>query len=119
METLMLGHVQVQRLLPMEECIPVMEEALKTLSSGDAVLPLRQAVLLPDGRGLLTVMPAYLGRPAVIGAKIISVFHGNRGTPYESHQGAVLLFEIEHGRLLAMVDAAAVTAIRTAAVSAN
>jgi ornithine cyclodeaminase len=118
METLILGHVQVHHLLPVEECIPVMEEALKTLASGDVVLPLRHAVMLPDRRGLLGLMPAYLGRPTAMGAKIISVFHGNRGTPYESHQGAVLLFEIEHGRLLAMVDAASVTAIRTAAVSA-
>ena len=36
---------------------------------------------------------------------------------YDSHQGAVLLFETEHGRLLAIMDASSITAIRTAAVS--
>jgi alanine dehydrogenase len=42
---------------------------------------------------------------------------GNRGTPYDSHQGVVLLFEPDHGQLRAIVDATSVTAIRTAAVS--
>jgi ornithine cyclodeaminase len=63
-------------------------------------------------------MPAYLDDPGVIGAKIITVFPGNRGTPYESHQGSVLLFECQNGRPLAIVDASAITAVRTAAVSA-
>jgi ornithine cyclodeaminase len=63
-------------------------------------------------------MPAYLDDPGVICAKIITVFPGNRSTPYESHQGSVLLFECEHGRPLAIVDASAITAVRTAAVSA-
>jgi len=42
----------------------------------------------------------------------------NHGTPIDAHQGAVLLFEADHGRLLAILDATTVTAIRTAAVSA-
>jgi ornithine cyclodeaminase len=62
-------------------------------------------------------MPAYLGRPGAVGVKVISVFPGNDGTVLDSHQGAVLLFEIEHGRLVAIMDASAITAIRTAAVS--
>jgi ornithine cyclodeaminase len=95
-----------------------MEAALKTLAQGDAVLPLRQAVWQPDRKGLLGLMPVYLGNPQTIGVKVVTVFPGNRSTPYESHQGSVLLFECEHGRLLAMVDAGAITAIRTAAVSA-
>jgi ornithine cyclodeaminase len=36
----------------------------------------------------------------------------------ESHQGVVALFEAQHGRLLAIAHAGAITAIRTAAVSA-
>jgi len=46
------------------------------------------------------------------------VFPGNHGTEYDSHQGAVLLFETERGRLLAVMDSSSITAIRTAAVSA-
>jgi len=118
MEIYVAGHEEVERLLPMAECIDVMEEALKTLARGEAVLPLRQAVRQPDGKGLLGLMPAYLGQPRVLGAKVVTVFGGNFGTPYESHQGSVLLYECEHGRPLAIVDAGAITTIRTGAVTA-
>ena len=52
-----------------------------------------------------------------IGAKVITVFPGNDATPLDSHLGVVLLFEADSGRLLAIIDASSVTAIRTAAVS--
>ncbi|HYM81749.1 MAG TPA: ornithine cyclodeaminase family protein, partial [Candidatus Limnocylindria bacterium] len=113
-----LSDVEVARLLPMTECIEVVAEALKTLAREDAVQPLRSMVWMPDRSGLVGVMPAYLGSPRCLGLKAVSVIPGNHGTPYESHQGAVLLFEVEHGRLVAVVDASAITAIRTAAVSA-
>jgi ornithine cyclodeaminase len=43
---------------------------------------------------------------------------GNHGTLYDSHQGVVMLFGIAHGEPLAILDATAITAIRTAAASA-
>ena len=43
---------------------------------------------------------------------------GNHGTPYDSHQGVVMLFGLVHGEPLAILDATAITAIRTAAASA-
>ena len=117
METLVLGHREVRALLPMAECIDVMAAALSALARGDAVLPLRSVVAQPDHRGFLGLMPSYLGEPRAIGVKVVTVFPGNLGTPYESHQGAILIFETENGRLLAVVDAGTVTEIRTAAVS--
>jgi ornithine cyclodeaminase/alanine dehydrogenase-like protein (mu-crystallin family) len=63
------------------------------------------------------VMPAYVGAPKALGAKVITVFPDNHGTSLDSHQGAVLLFEADHGRLVAVMDASSITAIRTAAVS--
>jgi ornithine cyclodeaminase len=62
-------------------------------------------------------MPGYLEGLNAVGLKVISIFHNNKGTEYDSHQGAVLVFEADHGSLMAMVDASAITAIRTAAVS--
>lgn len=118
MNTLLIAQGDVSRLLPMAACVDLMAETLRTLSRGDAVLPLRTAVWLPDRSGLLGVMPAYLGAPRAMGLKAVSVMPGNHGTPYDSHQGVVLLFEIEHGSLLAVIDASSITEIRTAAVSA-
>ncbi|HET9328267.1 MAG TPA: ornithine cyclodeaminase family protein, partial [Candidatus Eisenbacteria bacterium] len=101
----------------MAECVDVMADALATLARGDAVLPLRNVVSLPDRSGRLGLMPGYLGSPARFGVKIVSLFPGNHGTPYDSHQGAVLLFDPRVGSVLTVIDAASITAIRTAGVS--
>jgi ornithine cyclodeaminase len=95
-----------------------MEQALMNLGRGEGINPLRPVMFLPEKVGALGMMPAYLGEPPAMGAKIVSVMPKNYGTKYDSHQGVVLLFENEHGSLLAMVDASEITAIRTAAVSA-
>jgi len=118
MKVLFVNEAGVYGLLPMEICVPLMREALETFARGDAVLPLRNLVRLPDGSGLLGMMPGYLGGPPSFGLKVVSVMPGNHGTPYDSHQGVVMLFGIEHGEPLAIIDATAVTAIRTAAASA-
>ena len=118
MKTLVISQREVPALLPMKACATLMAETLRSLSRGDAVLPLRTAVWLPDRSGLLGLMPAYLGAPRVMGVKAVSVMPGNHGTEYDSHQGVVLLFEVDHGSLLAVIDGSSITAIRTAAVSA-
>lgn len=123
-ETLVLSDRDVERLLPMNECIEVMEGALRALAAGDAILPLRTVLRLPGSPNGFGVMPSILtedegdDRHAVaVGAKIITVFPGNDATPYDSHIGVVLLFDGVHGRLRAIMDASSITAIRTAAVS--
>ncbi|MBC7897370.1 MAG: ornithine cyclodeaminase family protein [Cytophagaceae bacterium] len=113
--TLIVPHADVARLMPMAACIDLMSDALGALARGEALLPLRTVLRLPGGRSAFAAMPAVLG--SSIGAKIITVFPGNDGTPYDSHIGVVLYFDSEHGRLLAIIDASSVTAIRTAAVS--
>jgi alanine dehydrogenase len=118
MKILVIDQNEVTRLLPMAECIEVMAEAFGSLAKGDAMLPLRTVMRLPDGKSAFAAMPAYLGMPAALGVKVLTVFPGNEGTTLDSHLGAVLLFEAEQGRLVAIMDASAITAIRTAAVSA-
>ena len=114
----LLSQDDVIRLLPLAECVEVIDEALRAVASGDVVLPVRAILWLPDRHGLLGVMPGYLGAGNVLGVKAITVMPGNHGTPLDSHQGVVLLFEAERGRLLSILDATAITTIRTAAASA-
>jgi ornithine cyclodeaminase/alanine dehydrogenase-like protein (mu-crystallin family) len=116
-EVLVVGRDAVRRLLPMERCIELVAGALANLAGGAGVNPLRSILALPRFNAALAVMPGALDEPAVIGLKAITVFPGNRGTGFESHQGFVTLFETEHGSPIALVDAAEVTAIRTAAAS--
>ncbi|MHB8869394.1 MAG: ornithine cyclodeaminase family protein [Thermoleophilia bacterium] len=119
MELLVLGDADVEGLLSIEECIPVMEEALSALARGQSHMPLRSVVAPEQAAGLMGLMPAYLaGRAPAYGIKVISVFPGNRDLGIDSHQGAVLLMSPDTGENLALVNASALTGIRTAAVSA-
>jgi ornithine cyclodeaminase len=117
--TIVVNGTRVREFLPMRECIGAMERALRALTLGRAVVPLRPVVRIPgDNSGALAAMPAYLEDPRSLGVKAISVFAGNEGTAHDSHQGAVLFFDPDHGALVAIMDAGAITAVRTAAVSA-
>jgi ornithine cyclodeaminase/alanine dehydrogenase-like protein (mu-crystallin family) len=102
----------------MPACIDLMAEALSALARGDVALPLRTMLRLPGTPNILACMPSFLATRNVAGVKVITVFPGNHGTALDSHQGAVLLFDGDTGALLAIMDATAITTIRTAAVSA-
>lgn len=122
-DVLVINGEEIRQLLPMDRCIEVMEETLAELARGAAVNPLRSMVRVASDRGVLAMMPGGIGTSqqpgasGVFGAKVLSVFPGNRASGFESHQGMVVLFESEHGRPVALLDASEITAIRTAAVS--
>ena len=114
-----LDHDQVERLLPMRECIDVVQEALKALDRGEYAMPLRTIYSPPGAVGAMAWMPAHRsGEHAVFGMKLLVVVPGNPARGLDSHQGAVVLMDGTTGQLRAVLDASAVTAIRTAAVSA-
>ncbi len=117
MSMVIVNQSQVPELLPMDECIQVMEEVLAGLARGECQLPLRQIMWLPDKRGALALMPSHWNTAGVIGLKAVTFFPGNEGTALDSHQGAVMLYDADRGSLLAVIDATSITAIRTAAVS--
>jgi len=112
-----LGADEVRRHLTFDVCIPLMREAMISLSRGETRQPLRSIVHLDAGRAF-GVMPGALSGSGVFGAKLVSVYPDNFecGTP--SHQGAVMLFDPRTGALAALVHAGEVTRIRTAAASA-
>ncbi len=119
MEIVVLSHAEVRELLPVNECIDVMEQALIDLTNGAVWHPLRTVVRPPEETSLMGIMAAHRSAPAAdYGIKVVCIFPGNRAKGLESHFGTVTLFDGETGAPLAIVDAGAVTAIRTAAVSA-
>jgi ornithine cyclodeaminase len=87
------------------------------VSEGRVVLPLRCVMVMPGDLGMMGNMPGYLAEPECFGVKLVSLIPRNKPPQYSSHLGLVLLFEVEHGQPVALLDAAAITAIRTAAAS--
>ena len=118
MKILVLSHDEVVDLLPFKECIAVMRDALIALATGKVHQPLRTIIRPPDAAGVMGLMPSYIsGDWAAFGLKAICVFPENPAKGKDAHQGAVLLFSADTGELLAMMNASAITAIRTASVS--
>ena len=118
MEPLFVNKEKIASLLPMEECIEVMEKMFRSLAAGECLQPLRNIMRLPDGSGVLGMMPGHAAKLGVMGIKVISVFHANREAGFPSHQGIVMLFDAKNGQPLMLFDALEITAIRTAAASA-
>jgi len=116
---LILNSVEVNQLLTTDVCIELMAEALADLSRGNLVQPLRTVLRPPDSLGVMAMMPAYRrGEGSAYGLKAICFFHGNPAFGKDAHQGCVLLSSGDTGELLAIINASAITALRTAAVSA-
>lgn len=118
MQIRVLDAAAIRAVLSMDRCIGLMRRAFEMVATGETIQPVRQALATPDGRGVVGWMPGYTARPEWLGIKVISVFPGNFGTAYGSHQGVVLLFEAAHGSPVAVLEAGALTAIRTAAATA-
>ena len=117
---LVLSYDDVSRLLPMEECIEVMEEALAALARGEMEMPLRFVFSPAGSAGLIGLMPSYrAGERSAFALKAINVIPDNpRLRGLDAHQGGVLLSDGESGEPTAFLNASAITEIRTAAVSA-
>ncbi|MBW8049512.1 MAG: ornithine cyclodeaminase family protein [Cytophagales bacterium] len=118
MKVVTVNGEQVAAHLSMGKCIDLMANALKTLAEDASIQPLRSIMWLPGKKGLLGMMPAFEGDTRIMGIKVISVFPENQKAGLSSHQGVILLFDSKNGKLLSIIDAEEVTAIRTAAVSA-
>jgi ornithine cyclodeaminase/alanine dehydrogenase-like protein (mu-crystallin family) len=109
----------IEGLLPMSECIEVVAGAFVALEQGEMTMPLRSIWIPPGANGGMAWMPAHRGgAEPLYGLKVLCVIPDNPTRGLDGHQGQVMLADGVTGQLRALLDASAVTAIRTAAVSA-
>ncbi|MEQ7263424.1 ornithine cyclodeaminase family protein [Enterococcus hirae] len=106
--------------LDFQEAIEVMRQCFSDYGEGKISQNTRMVEILPDGKNknVFAMMPAYLGKDRYFGAKIITAFPDNHLQGLSSHLGEILLFDSKNGVPVALINANAVTWIRTAAVSA-
>lgn len=106
-----IGPEELTRALPMVAAVDALEAAF-----GSGALPEtpRRAVV-DTASGDLLLMPAH-GEPGV-GVKLVTVTPGNPGRGLPLIHGLYVLFEGETQAPRALIDGAALTALRTAAVS--
>jgi len=116
---LVLSASDVRAVLGYAECADAMRSALASRARGEVFQPLRSVVKPEAAAGFMGLMPCYAsGANAAYGLKAICVTPGNPAAGLDAHQGVVLLSSPDTGEPLAVLNASAVTEIRTAAVSA-
>jgi ornithine cyclodeaminase/alanine dehydrogenase-like protein (mu-crystallin family) len=114
---LYLSHADVCRALPMADAIEAMHAAFLQLSDGQVTLPARSRVEIPEANGVVLIMPCYAAGTHHVSLKLLTQFADNGRLGLPLIQAVVLLADAVNGRLLAIVDGAAITALRTGAAS--
>ncbi len=118
---LILNATEVRQALPMNDAIAAMKDAYASLSDGTAVAPLRTRIPIPSRDAISLFMPAYMKKESTeaLAVKVVSLYPSNppRGLAYI--QAAVLVFDAETGRAIALLEGSALTAIRTAQEAAR
>ncbi len=119
MSVLVLSDGDVRKLLDMESCIGAMSDVLAALQREELSMPLRFIFRPAGATGLMGFMPAHRGGGSpLFSLKEIVISPDNSARGMDPHQGAVMLHDGTTGELRALLNASAVTEIRTAAVSA-
>jgi len=114
---LILTADDVRKALPMNEAIQAMKDAYASLSSGTAVVPLRTRLPIPNSEALSLFMPAFVSSQDgnALAIKVVSLFPTNPARGLAFIQAAVLVFDAETGRAMALLEGSSLTAIRTGA----
>jgi len=112
-----LNRDQINDLISMEEAIRAMGTAFAQLSNGEAVVPPRLSLDIPDKNATSVVMPAYATGSPYYTVKIVSVNYSNPDKGLPLIHGVVQVFDAENGKHIANLDGASITAIRTGAAS--
>jgi ornithine cyclodeaminase/alanine dehydrogenase-like protein (mu-crystallin family) len=121
MQVLVLSADAVHQLLGYPDCVEAMRGAFAALAAGRAEQPLRTVIHPSGAPGLIGLMPGYLvgdsPEESSYGLKALVVSPANPGLGLDSHLGLVILSDGQTGEPRALLNASAVTTIRTAAVS--
>lgn len=114
----MLGRGDLERLLPVADLVEAMTELFRRRATRGVEAPPRTS-LPADGHGVLLLMPAGLrDGPGSLGAKLVSVFPGNRARGEPTLYATYVLLDGASGRPLALMEGTTLTGLRTGATSA-
>jgi ornithine cyclodeaminase/alanine dehydrogenase-like protein (mu-crystallin family) len=113
---LYLSAAEVRRALPMSDAIDAMRVAFLRLDEGHVTMPPRGRMDIPEHDGTLLLMPCQERQSGQMSVKLVSLFTNNRERDLPLIHATVILSDAESGLPLAIMDGAALTAIRTAAV---
>ena len=115
---LILSRRDVEELLDLDELRKAVAAAMVEVSAGRVSMPPRIAAQVDEIDAFMAVMPAYVPALGALTTKIVDVFPQNAGGPHDTHQAVIVAADPATGIPTALIEAASVTAARTAAGSA-
>lgn len=114
---LVLNKKDLEELLTMEEVLGVLEAGFKEAKEGRCVVPVRFHLSVEEHQGQFLYMPAFLPGLKQSGTKIVSVFPQNSSKGKPTIYATYLLSDPATGELLALMEGATLTGIRTGGAS--
>ncbi len=112
-----LNNKDLMQALPMPALIDAMKKAYAALSAGKTLMPLRSRLEMEKAETL--VMPAFAATENgdALAVKIVNIFPENRGKELPLLHAIVVAMDAETGQIRAILEGAALTALRTGAGS--
>lgn len=114
---LILNKKDLEELLPMEEVLDVLALGFREVKEGRCVVPVRFHLGVEEHQGQFLYMPAYLPGLKQSGTKIVSVFPQNISKGKPTIYATYLLSDPTTGELLALLEGATLTGLRTGGTS--
>ncbi len=116
---LLLGDGEIRELLDLKDALEYVENVFKWKNLGRVQNPLKTYLVYEQYNGDHRFMPAYISDLDIAGIKIVNTHPENRrkfGLP--TVFGIIVLLNPENGKILALMEATWITAVKTAAASA-
>src|SRR5437773_12023590 len=96
---IVLSEDDVRKVLRMEDLIPTMADALRDLSAGAVLQPLRRVLPGSENGGFFGIIAACR---RALGAKLVTFYPQNKNVP--THHAMILLLRTTTGEAMAVID---------------
>lgn len=117
MKMLVLSAEDQKRILSMPEAIDAVGVALREVSLGRSITPIRTAVPVAGAGGTSLFMPSLVESAGGLGVKFVSVFPENLKLGKKTIYGVMVLADVKTAEPLALLEASYLTVLRTGAAS--
>ena len=114
---LLLNEKEIKSVVTMREVIEADKKAFQMIANGDVEVPLRTGIKAPAHDAEFLFMPSYAPAEEVAAIKVINIFPHNPAMGLNASPAQVLLIDGKTGVIVALMDGAAVTKLRTGASS--
>jgi ornithine cyclodeaminase len=114
---LILNDDDVRSLLSHSQAREVVRQAAVAYSAGNALVPVRTHMRLPQSQGEMLVMPGYVPEQKALGLKVVTEFTANKDLELPVTLAVLVLFDAATGVPIMLMNATYLTLVRTAAMS--